>query len=275
MFNTGTVAASGHTFVTCHHKFPGTTGTVEIRPPEWTVSTICLQRVFRLSEFRPHQREIVEDVLAGNDVVCVMPTGAGKSLCFQLPAVLLKGLTVVVSPLISLMADQVQQLQALGVPVLLLNSSQSSGEQSRVLAQLRQDFPGLALSRSRALRGAFVPAAAAAASSQPAGGGRSPLPQLLGTRLPPGIHAAGRGARTDGFARHDRADGDGHAQRAQRHCSYARASHSEGARHRIRSSQPDLCLPPARHRSREGCRPAARALEAGGQRHRLLRHAGG
>ena len=102
-----------------------------------------LQRVFRLSEFRPHQREIVQDVLAGNDVVCVMPTGAGKSLCFQLPALLLKGLTVVVSPLISLMADQVHQLQALDVPVLLLNSSQSSGEQSRVLARLRSDFSGL------------------------------------------------------------------------------------------------------------------------------------
>jgi ATP-dependent DNA helicase RecQ len=102
-----------------------------------------LQRVFRLSAFRPHQREVVEDVLAGNDVVCVMPTGAGKSLCFQLPALLLKGLTVVVSPLISLMADQVQQLRVLGVPVLLLNSSQSSGEQSRVLAEVRQDFTGL------------------------------------------------------------------------------------------------------------------------------------
>lgn len=102
-----------------------------------------LQRVFRLSEFRPHQREIVQDVLAGNDVVCVMPTGAGKSLCFQLPALLLKGLTVVVSPLISLMADQVHQLQALEVPVLLLNSSQSAGEQSRVLAQLKRDFAGL------------------------------------------------------------------------------------------------------------------------------------
>jgi ATP-dependent DNA helicase RecQ len=102
-----------------------------------------LQRTFRLSEFRPHQREIVEDVLACNDVVCVMPTGAGKSLCFQLPALLLKGLTVVVSPLISLMADQVHQLQSLGVPVLLLNSSQSSGEQSQVLGQLRQDFKGL------------------------------------------------------------------------------------------------------------------------------------
>ncbi len=102
-----------------------------------------LQRVFRLSEFRPHQREIVQDVLAGHDVVCVMPTGAGKSLCFQLPALLLKGLTVVVSPLISLMADQVHQLQALDVPVLLLNSSQSSSEQARVLTQLRSDFSGL------------------------------------------------------------------------------------------------------------------------------------
>ena len=70
-----------------------------------------LQRVFQLPHFRPHQREIIQDVLDGSDVVCVMPTGAGKSLCFQLPALLLKGLTVVVSPLISLMADQVNQLQ--------------------------------------------------------------------------------------------------------------------------------------------------------------------
>src|SRR5271166_2089592 len=97
-----------------------------------------LQRVFRLSSFRPHQRDIIQDVLNGSDVVCVMPTGAGKSLCFQLPALLLQGLTVVVSPLISLMADQVRQLQALGIPVLLLNSSQSSGEQSQVIRKLAQ-----------------------------------------------------------------------------------------------------------------------------------------
>ena len=76
-------------------------------------------------------------------MVCVMPTGAGKSLCFQLPAVLLEGLTVVVSPLISLMADQVCQLQALGVPVLSLNSSQEPREQSEVLGRLRQGFEGL------------------------------------------------------------------------------------------------------------------------------------
>jgi len=102
-----------------------------------------LQRVFRLSQFRPRQREVIQDVLAGNDVVCVMPTGAGKSLCFQLPALLLQGLTVVVSPLISLMADQVQQLEALGVPVLLLNSSQTGQEQSQVLSWLRAGFSGL------------------------------------------------------------------------------------------------------------------------------------
>jgi ATP-dependent DNA helicase RecQ len=102
-----------------------------------------LRQVFRLPAFRLRQREVIQDVLDGKDVVCVMPTGAGKSLCFQLPALVLKGLTVVVSPLISLMADQVHQLQALRVPVLLLNSSQPSHEQSQVLNQLREGFAGL------------------------------------------------------------------------------------------------------------------------------------
>jgi ATP-dependent DNA helicase RecQ len=102
-----------------------------------------LQRVFRLSDFRPHQREIIQDVLSGHDVVCVMPTGAGKSLCFQLPAMMLGGLTLVVSPLIALMADQVHQLRALDVPVLFLNSSQASGDQQVVLKQLAQGFSGL------------------------------------------------------------------------------------------------------------------------------------
>ena len=121
-----------------------------------------LQRVFRLSEFRPHQREVIQDVLDGRDVVCVMPTGAGKSLCFQLPALVLKGLTVVVSPLISLMADQVHQLRASDVPVLLLNSSQTSHEQSQVLDRLKRGIRRIALSRARTLRGAIVPAAASA-----------------------------------------------------------------------------------------------------------------
>ena len=79
-----------------------------------TASMTCCSESSGSANFRPYQREIIQDVLKGNDVVCVMPTGAGKSLCFQLPALMLKGLTVVVSPLISLMADQVRHLQTLG-----------------------------------------------------------------------------------------------------------------------------------------------------------------
>ena len=102
-----------------------------------------LTEAFRLPQFRPQQREVVEDVLAGHDVVCVMPTGAGKSLCYQLPAVVLGDLTVVVSPLIALMADQVRQLDDLGIPSLLLNSSQDSIEQRDTLRKLRAGFKGI------------------------------------------------------------------------------------------------------------------------------------
>ncbi len=80
---------------------------------------------------------IVEDVIAGQDVVAVMPTGAGKSLCYQLPAVELEGTTLVVSPLISLMKDQVDALNALGIPAAFVNSTQSPGEQREILDQAR------------------------------------------------------------------------------------------------------------------------------------------
>lgn len=102
-----------------------------------------LQSVFGLQQFRPGQRQIVSDVLAGHDVVCVMPTGAGKSLCFQLPAVMVRGLTLVVSPLISLMADQVAQLRRLKVPALLLNSSLTGEQQRQIVAALQRGFQGL------------------------------------------------------------------------------------------------------------------------------------
>ena len=75
-----------------------------------------LERTFGLTAFRPGQAEVVDSVLAGRNVVVVMPTGAGKSLCYQLPAVMLKGLTLVISPLIALMKDQVEQLEARGIP---------------------------------------------------------------------------------------------------------------------------------------------------------------
>jgi ATP-dependent DNA helicase RecQ len=86
-------------------------------------ATSILKDVFGYDTFRPMQREVIENVLAGRDSLAVMPTGGGKSLCYQVPALLLDGLTVVVSPLISLMKDQIEQLHAAGVPALTLNST--------------------------------------------------------------------------------------------------------------------------------------------------------
>ena len=87
-----------------------------------------LKRHFGFDAFRPLQEEIIRDSLSGRDVFAVQPTGAGKSLCFQLPALVRPGLTVVVSPLISLMKDQVDALQASGVAATFLNSSLDSAE---------------------------------------------------------------------------------------------------------------------------------------------------
>ncbi len=87
-----------------------------------------LKTTFGFDTFRPLQREVIENVLARRDTLAIMPTGGGKSLCYQIPSLVFDGLTVVVSPLISLMKDQVEQLRAFGVPALFLNSSLSPQE---------------------------------------------------------------------------------------------------------------------------------------------------
>ncbi len=96
-----------------------------------------LRRYWGYSSFRPLQERIVRSLLAGHDTCVVMPTGGGKSLCYQLPAVVSERTTVVISPLIALMQDQAAQLAQMGIPAAVLNSSVSNDEQSRVIRQAR------------------------------------------------------------------------------------------------------------------------------------------
>jgi len=97
-----------------------------------------LRRYWGYSSFRPLQERIVRSLLAGHDTCVVMPTGGGKSLCYQLPAVVWERTTVVISPLIALMQDQAAQLAQMGIPAAVLNSSVSNEEQSRVMRQARE-----------------------------------------------------------------------------------------------------------------------------------------
>lgn len=98
---------------------------------------VALEKYFGFSSFRPLQAEIIHDVLAKKDVFVLMPTGGGKSLCYQVPAVVQEGLTIVVSPLISLMKDQVDALRKNGISASFLNSSQSASEQQDILHLLK------------------------------------------------------------------------------------------------------------------------------------------
>lgn len=101
-----------------------------------TINPTSLLEGFGLEDFRPGQREVVDAVLDGKDVMCVMPTGGGKSLCYQLPSLAKEGTTIVVSPLIALMKDQVDSLRELGIRAKLINSSLTAAEQTQVMNEL-------------------------------------------------------------------------------------------------------------------------------------------
>ena len=95
----------------------------------------ALNRYFGYDSFRPGQPGIVSAILAGHDVLGVMPTGAGKSICYQIPAAILPGVAIVISPLISLMRDQVDALNDVGLPAAFINTTQTPDEQDLVFAQ--------------------------------------------------------------------------------------------------------------------------------------------
>lgn len=88
-----------------------------------------LKENFGFEKFRPNQEDIINCVISGQDTLAIMPTGGGKSICFQLPALVLPGITIVISPLIALMKDQVDSLKANGIQACFINSSQSNEEQ--------------------------------------------------------------------------------------------------------------------------------------------------
>jgi len=119
--------------------------------------THSLHRIFGFTTFRPGQEAVVRDALAGRDVLALMPTGGGKSLCFQLPALLQPGVTLVVSPLIALMQDQVRLLEDNGIAATFLNSSLRNDEiHQRITAMLRGDYKLVYLAPERLLMSDFV-----------------------------------------------------------------------------------------------------------------------
>jgi ATP-dependent DNA helicase RecQ len=113
-----------------------------------------LRRYWGYSTFRPLQERIVRSLLAGHDACVVMPTGGGKSLCYQLPAVVSGGTAVVISPLIALMQDQAAQLAQMGIPAAVLNSTLSESEQAKVMSRARDGaYRQLYVSPERVARG--------------------------------------------------------------------------------------------------------------------------
>ncbi len=146
-----------------------------------------LKKHFGHDQFRPLQREIITDSLAGRDVFVLMPTGGGKSLCFQLPALMREGLTIVVSPLISLMKDQVDALQTSGIPATYLNSTLDRDEaKARWRGLHRGEYRMLYVAPERLMLETFLERALNWNIAQ-IRHRRSALHQRVGPRFPAGI----------------------------------------------------------------------------------------
>ena len=114
-----------------------TTGRAQLPSGPADPLALALERYFGWSDFRPGQRPVVEALLAGQDCLAVLPTGGGKSLCYQLPALVRGGLVLVISPLVALMQDQVSQLQRRGIPAACLHGGLALPERRQLLQRLR------------------------------------------------------------------------------------------------------------------------------------------
>src|SRR5262249_41860393 len=200
----------------------------------------ALERHFGFSRFREGQDDVIEDVLAGQDVIVVMPTGGGKSLCYQLPALLFPGLTLVISPLIALMKDQVDALNARDIPATYINSSLSYDDQlARLRGMSRGEYRLVYIAPERfrnarfveSLKGCKILALRGRGGALHLAGGARFSPRLLG--------AARGGCRVGGPADH-RVDGDGHAAGPVGHRLATRPKKSVQSHRGFRPPQPDV-----------------------------------
>ncbi|MEZ6009818.1 MAG: DEAD/DEAH box helicase [Planctomycetota bacterium] len=149
-----------------------------------------LRDVFGHDGFREGQEEVVDAVLEGRDVLCVMPTGAGKASATSSPALVRGGLTLVVSPLIALMDDQVSSLKGRGVAAAAIHSAVDAASQEAALAAAARASSALALRGARALPQLALPGGAGLHGPRPRRRRRGPLHQPVGPRLPSGLPAA-------------------------------------------------------------------------------------
>ena len=155
--------------------------------PDLAAAQQQLRTTFGFAAFRPGQAEIVAAILAGRDVLAVMPTGSGKSLCYQLPALLRDGLTVVVSPLIALMRNQVAQLCGYGVAAASLNSANDPAENRAILERIARGELRLVYVAPERLLKPDTLELLKRANVGAAGGRRGALHLAMGPRLPPRI----------------------------------------------------------------------------------------
>ena len=195
---------------------------------------------------------MISTVLAGQDCLCVMPTGGGKSLCYQLPALVLDGLTLVVSPLIALMKDQVDQLQALGLPVSLINSTLSTAEQNQRLDRMAAgEYRLLYVVPERFRSGRFLDAVRAVGVKLLAVDEAHCISEW-GHDFRPDYARLGLFSPPAGQSDDDRPDGHGHRPRAPRHRRAARLAPARDLHHRFRPAEPVL-------RGRDAARASGRS----------------
>lgn len=194
-----------------------------------------LKEHFGFDSFLPLQEEIIRDSLAGRDVFALLPTGGGKSLCFQLPALARPGLTVVVSPLIALMKDQVDALTAAGIAATFLNSSLDVREmQTRGRALNAGEYRLLYVAPERVMMSGFV----AAMEREADRGGRGALRERMGARLPAGVPAVGGAEGAVPERTTDGANGDGDRAGARRHRPLPEATRASLSRGKLQPCKP-------------------------------------